>query len=255
MPYSNIITPCLDFQALLPIIPQKTFSIPFQRVLNGIDGVVTRTERRLLALLERFCYQDGRIYPKQNTLAFKLGVTVRQIQRLISALISKGFIMVVPSALVDRHCYGKGNSYHLLNHPAYGKMSPEMSVENQDPTININKRVKNKSGFDVLEWLDKNKGKHPQAVVDALKELTKRWPSIKFPGKYAQAVVDVQSGNYTEKDHVAQAQAETADTTAGIARIAEKIGFCLPGFGLPKKKQNTPKDRNAEVNALLDRFG
>jgi hypothetical protein len=67
--------------------------------------------------------------------------------------------------------------------------------------------------------------------------------------------VDVQSGNYCEKDHMAQAQAQTADTGAGMARIAEKIGFSLPGLGLPKKKQDTPQDRNSRVNALLDRFG
>jgi len=255
MPYSNIITPCLDFQALIPIIPQKTFQIPYQKVLNGIDGVITKTERRLLALLERFCFLDGKIYPKQKTMAQKLGLTVRQIKRIISALVKKGFIMVVPAGLVDRHCYGKGNSYHLLNHPAYGKMSPEMSPKNRDSTLYNNKGVKNKSCFDVLEWLDRNKSKHPQAVVDALKELTRRWPSIKFPGKYAQTIVDVQSGNYNESDHMAQVQAETADTTAGIAQVAQRIGFCLPGIGKPKVKRDLAQDRNAQVNALLDRFG
>lgn len=254
MPYSDIISPFPKFQPLIPIIPSKKFQIPYQKVLNSIDGIVTKTERRLLALLERYCYQDGQIYPKQKTLAHKLGLTIRQVQRIIKALVKKGFLAVVPAALVDRHLYGKGNHYHMLDHPVYAKMSGQMSPENQDPTFNKAKGVKNKSGFNILEWLEQNTTKHPMAVVDALKALTDKWPSIRFPGKYAQAVVDIQSGNYCAADHVAQAAQETAAIKKTTSRIAHKLGFSLQGIGQPKK-ETTPQHRNAQVNALLDRFG
>ena len=151
-----------------------------------MTATITKTERRLLALLERFCFQDGKIYPKRTTIAAKLGIKPRQVSNLVASLVKKGFIAVVPAGLLDRHLYGKGNRYHLLDHPVYGKIAPENAPQNGNPTIYKNKGVKNKSCFDVIAWLEKNTGKHPMAVVDALKELTKRWPSIRFPGHYAK---------------------------------------------------------------------
>ena len=76
--------------------------------------------------------------------------------------------------------------------------------------------------------MDQNKGKHPQAVIDTLKTLIKRWPSINSPGNYAQKIVDIQSGNYCERDHMAQTQAETAGIQKGMAQVAERLGFDLP---------------------------
>jgi len=254
---SNSISPLFTFQPFLPIIPSKTFPIPFQKVLNKIDGIITSTERRLLCVFERFCYQDGKIFPKQWTLANKLGLTVRQIKRVVASLVEKQFIAVIPAPLVDRHLYGKGNSYTLLLNPAYlASMSPEMSPENPDSTLLKNyKDIKTRSGFNVIEFLERNSQAHPSAIVDALKELTKRWPSIKFPDKYAQKVVDIQSGNYNAADHADQVKEDTPKIMAGMATLAGKIGFSLPSIGQAPKKKGTDQDRNALVNALLNKFG
>jgi len=252
---SNSISPLFTFQPFLPIIPSKTFPIPFQKVLNKIDGIITSTERKLLCLFERYCYQDGLIYPKRITIAAKLGIKPRQVSNLIRSLVDKGFISVFKAALVDRHLYGKGNSYTMLFHAAYGKIAPENAPENPDSTLLKNyKDIKTRSGFNVIEFLERNSQAHPAAIVDALKELTKRWPSIKFPDKYAQKVVDIQSGNYNAADHADQVKEDTPKIMAGMATLAGKIGFSLPGIGQPKKK-STDQDRNALVNALLNKFG
>ena len=73
-----------------------------------MTATITKTERRLLALLERFCFQDGKIYPKRTTIAAKLGIKPRQVSNLVASLVKKGFIAVVPAGLLDRHLYGKG---------------------------------------------------------------------------------------------------------------------------------------------------
>ena len=256
MPYSNIISPLPSFQVFLPIIPAKTFPLPFPKVLNKIQGIITSTERKLLCLFERYCYQDGLIYPKRITIAAKLGIKPRQVSNLIRSLVDKGFISVAKAALVDRHLYGKGNHYSMLFHAAYGKIAPEIAPENGDSTLLKNyKGIKTKSGFNVIEFLERNAQAHPSAVVDALKELTKRWPSIKFPDKYAQTVVDIQSGNYFAQDHMAQVKEDTPKIMDTIAQVAHKIGFSLPGIGQATKKKGTNQDRNTLVNALLDKFG
>ena len=107
----------------------------------------------------------------------------------------------------------------------------------------------------MIAWLEKNTGKHPMAVVDALKELTKRWPSIRFPGHYAQKVVDIQSGNYNAADHAAAAKQEGAEIQAGAALVAQRIGFSLPGMGKSAKQERNPQELNAIRNRLLDEFG
>ncbi len=218
------------------IIPRQTFTSPFQQILNGINGVITKSERKLLILFERYCYQDGKIFPKQSSLAFKLGITVRQVQRLIASLVKKGFIAVIPSNLVDRHLFGQGNRYHLLDHEAYhqaekSKMSSQMSSENGSHTINKNKDIKTKScsDFNIVEFLKRNQHRHGQAIIDALNALVARWPSIRLPGQYAQKIVDIQSGNYSEQDHQAQAMQNKVEIDAGYAKIAEMLDIDLSG--------------------------
>ena len=240
------------------IIPRQDFQIPFNSILNNIHGILTQSERKLLILFERYCFKDGRIYPKQKTLAYKLKMSVRQIQRLISSLVKKGFLAVVESSLLNRHLFGQGNSYHLLNNKAYvAKMSPEMSPEKQDHTINKNKYIKTKkSGFNVLTWLEQNKAKHGQAIIDALNTLTARWTTIKKPEAYAQKIVDVQSGNYFEAEHTARAVQEKKEIHAGYEKIAAKIGISLSGG---REISETPAQitarMNRQRNKILDKFG
>lgn len=240
------------------IIPTQNFHSPFNEILNGIHGMITKSERRLLLLFERHCYKDGQIYPKQATIAYKLGLTVRQVRRLIVSLVKKGFLAVVKSSLVDRHIYGKGNRYHLLNHPAYGKMSPEMSSEKPAHTIYKNKYIKTKSGFNVVEWIENNQHKHGQAIIDALNTLTARWPSIRLPGQYAQKIINIQSGNYAETDYQAAEQQIATEINAGYAKIAETIGIELIGDkDTPTKEtpQQIAARLNRQRNEILKRFG
>jgi hypothetical protein len=195
--------------------------------MNGIHGVITRSERKLLILFERHCYLDGQIYPKQKTIAHKLGITVRQVRRLIASLVKKGFLAVVPPSLVDRHIYGKGNRYHLLDHPAYHQMSSEKSSETEDHTIIYNKEIKTKGRFNIVEFLERNQAKHSQAIIDALNALTARWPSIRFPGAYAQKIVDIQSGNYAEKEHNAITEQQAAEFSERYAGIVKELSCNL----------------------------
>jgi len=254
MPSTDSIAGFTDFQPL-PIIPSKFFSEPYQEILNKIDGIVTRSERRLLSLLERYCYKDGKIFPKQKSIAFKLGITIRQVKRLIKSLQEKGFVKVDVATLVDRHLFGKGNTYHLLNNPAYPQMSPEMSPEKADYTIIRNKEIKNQNSFDILEWLKDNGARHEKSIVDALKELTRRWPKIKFPGMYAQQVVDIKSGNYHAQDHAADVVQEAKEIKVGYAKLADKMGFSMERTPQPAPDIDTVEKRNMMRNALFEQFG
>lgn len=235
------------------IIPSQTFTSPYPEILNSIDGVITKTERKLLILFEKYCYRDGRIFPKIKTIAWKLDISTRQVQRLIASLVKKGFIKVIPASLLHRHLYGKGNQYHLLDHPAYhrdqSKMSSEMFHEIQDHTIYNNKYIKNKNGsdFNILKWLEQNKEKHGQAILDALNALTARWPSIRLPSQYAQTIVDVQSGNYNAADYTAQAKQEVAEINEGYTKIAETLGIeLLENRNLPREE--TPMEIAERLN-------
>lgn len=244
------------------IVPRQNFQNPFPEILNGIQGIITRSERKLLILFERHCFNDGLIYPKQKTIAYKLGLTARQVRRLIASLVKKGFLAVVKSSLVDRHVYGKGNQYHLLDNPAYhqnqGKMSCEMTSDNPVHTTYKNKYIKPKSGFNIVEWIERNQHKHGQAIVDALNALTAKWPSIRLPGHYAQKIVDIQSGNYAETDHTAAEQQVTSEINAGYAKIAETIGIDLStNRDIPTEEtpQQIAARLNRQRNEIFSLFG
>lgn len=242
----------------MSIIPANTFTSPYPQILNNIHGVITKTERKLLILFERYCYKDGRVYPKQKTLAFKLGITVRQVRRLITSLVKKGFVKVVPASLVDRHLYGKGNQYHLLNHPAYGKMSGQVSSEKADHTIiENNKYIKPKCSFNIVEWIEKNQHKHGQAIIDALNTLCARWPSIKKPAEYAQAIVNIQSGNYAEQDHTAAEQQAATEIQTGYEKIAQNLGIDLSSDRRPIEEtpQQIAERLNRQRREIFERFG
>lgn len=249
------------------LIPSQTFNEPFNKVLNKIDGVITKTERKLLILFEGYCYKDGLIFPKQKTIAYKLGISKRQVIRVIKSLQDKMFIKVNPSNLLDRHLYGKGNSYHLLDHSVYqdskkilSSMSHEMSSETGDVSFIENKLIKHKSGsdFDIVEFLKKNQTKHHQAIIDALNALTARWPSIKNPMNYANKIISVQSGNYNASDYEQQAAQETKEINAGYVKIVQEIGFDLESIDRHQKEETTQeiaKRLNDQRNKIFEMFG
>lgn len=235
----------------IAIVPSQIFDKPYSKILNSIDGIINKTERKMLLMFERFCYKDGLIFPKQSTIATKLNLSQRQVIRVINSLKSKGFISVTKPSLKDRHLYGKGNNYNMLNHPSYDyhksyddyiafeevqknfsndmshEMTPKMSHENTDHTIIYNKRVKETKRFDEEFFLLKNKNKHPMAIEDALRSLKAKWETIKAPMAYAQKIVDVQSGNYNASDFYNQEQNNSFEK--GYKVIAKGLGVVYTG--------------------------
>lgn len=251
---SDTITNESIFQAET-IIPRHFFSESFDSVLNSIDGVLTRSERRLLSLFAFQAYQDGHIFPKQNSIAIKLRLSVRQIRRIIASLIKGGFITVDPSSLVDRHCYRSGNQYHLLNHPAYAsmvKMSSEMSYEERQCTFKEKKVIKKNQSqgvsFDPYAFVDRHlkQGKHVQSIADALNAMTARIGSIRNLCAYGSKVISVQSGNYYSTDRILENEERKKDVIA--PNLMEKLNF-MPKK-IPVKKIKSQNDLHQEIRAL-----
>jgi len=88
-------------------------------ILNEIDGIITLTERKFMLVLAKSCDGNAKTRILQSDIASELGVTVRTVSKLVASLVKKEFIDVIPASLIDRHMYGKGNQYCILNHPAY----------------------------------------------------------------------------------------------------------------------------------------
>lgn len=72
----------------------------------------------LWARLAQYAGQDGACYPSQQRLAFDLGLSVRQIRRLISELSTKGFLEKEAPAYKDQ-IQGKTVKYFFLHHPVF----------------------------------------------------------------------------------------------------------------------------------------
>ena len=235
------------------IIPRHFFSVSYDRVLNSIDGVLTRSERRLLSLFAFRAYKDGEIFPKQGSIAQKLRICVRQVRRIISSLIQKGFIKVVSPSLVDRHCYGKGNRYHLLNNSAYDpmrRMSSERSFDEAEPTINKKKWIKKEQGqgvpFDPYEFVKQHleNGAHVQSVIEALNGITAKMESIGNPKGYGDKIVKIQSGNHYSADLRATDEKRKQEL---IPNFLGKLGL---NKAMPTKQIKTQNDLHQEVRAM-----
>ncbi len=249
----NTTSSSLNFQPQI-IIPFNYFSSSYDSVLNSIDGLITSTERKLLSFFAFKAYRNGEIYPVQKTIARKLNIGIRQVKRIIQALIRKGFILVTPPSLIERHLYGKGNRYHFLYHEIYattGKMSPEMSPEKLDSTFN-NKKVikKNKAvSFDPCEFVKRHldNGKHALSLVDALNAITSKIGYIRHPEAYGNKIVDIQSGNYYSLEH--QQQQPSTPTVQESKTLLEKIGFSPKTIKTGKK--HTQNELHQQLRELL----
>lgn len=213
------------------IIPYNFFSDSYESVLNGIHGVVTCTERKLLSYLAFLAFADGEVYPKRTTIAHRLKITPKQVSRLVTSLRGKGFLSVEKPSLVEKHLFRKTNRYHFLYHPQYDKaarkwqpvhkwedvsnvphpmyrdgvsntgMSPQMSPEIKNSTYNINQRHKEKDK-DVLSFFERFRkehtatGAHPQSIEEAVISMERNWAGIHNPVKYGAHIINIQSGNY-----------------------------------------------------------
>lgn len=184
------------------IIPKKDFNVPYHIVLNSIKEIITLTERKLLLLFNKFSHLNGRIFPKQTTIAAKLGLSQRQVIRTLQSLERKGFIVIQRAELIKRHLYGKCNSYVLTNNPAYDSkffvdlMSFEkahdttvkMSPDSENVSLYNNKRVKETKRdkdiksvcpyFDIEKFLNENQQDHSDNIIEALESLRQKLPNL-----------------------------------------------------------------------------
>ncbi len=129
----------------LYIIPYNAFRGRYHEVLFSLqkDKHITNSERQYLYELSKFAYRDGRCFPRQKTIAKKLGLCSRQVRRITTSLRLKGLTDVRKPDLVERHLYRKGNEYFFLFHELYRpflkgnnpEMSSEMSSENSYHTF------------------------------------------------------------------------------------------------------------------------
>ena len=96
------------------IIPYQEFNGDYLAVLREIGDELTRPLKRMLIQLNEFAFKDGLCYPAQSTLDYRLGLSVRQVQRTLNRLESEGCIEVKRTTPLRRHLYGAHNKYWFL---------------------------------------------------------------------------------------------------------------------------------------------
>ena len=93
------------------IIPYMVFDGDYISILQDVS-CLTRSEKRLLMVLNAFAYKDGGCYPCQFTIAKTMGLkkyggsgkamSTRQIRRITNVLVDKGFLSVDKPSLLNR---------------------------------------------------------------------------------------------------------------------------------------------------------
>jgi len=69
-------------------------------------------------------------------------------------------------------------------------------------------KLKNPKQINIYSWVQQkiNISGHPQAILDSLDMVIKRWPDILDPWPYANAIFNLKNGNYWESEHIAEAE-------------------------------------------------
>jgi len=72
-------------------------------------------------------------------------------------------------------------------------------------------------------------GRHPEAVLMALRSVSKSWAVIESPWGYANRILSIQSGNFHERDHrraaeSVKAEVEAADPPPAVRTLAGYVG-------------------------------
>lgn len=87
------------------ILPSVLLQAQARLLINAQQMIV------LLQLVEHWWTADGKVYPSKDTLADRIGLTPKQIQRHIKVLEQKGLVQRIPRVLKGR---GKtSNEYDL----------------------------------------------------------------------------------------------------------------------------------------------
>lgn len=100
-------------------IPYQLFAGQYLECIRDIGDELTRTQKRMLILLNEYAFKDGLCYPAQKTLASRLGVKERQVRNILKALETDGWIEVERTTPLRRHLYGAHNKYWFRWHPGY----------------------------------------------------------------------------------------------------------------------------------------
>ncbi len=123
------------------IVPYQKFNGNYLKVLYHPEfpDLVTDSEKKLLKYLNEKGFKNGKCYPRQKTIAWKLGISDKQVRNLTRSLEAKGFLLVEQCNGVARHLFRRTNRYYFLWHSAYEAISAQISAQNVDPSFNKNK--------------------------------------------------------------------------------------------------------------------
>jgi hypothetical protein len=135
-------------------IPSKTFD-SFGTVLNSIQqetGLLNNGEKKILNNLAYRSYLNGKIYPKQSTIAYDVGLTKNHVCMVLNGLEKKGFLQI-DHATQGMKSQGRNNNYHFIMHPVYNdfesysdKIVSDIITQNQFLPFNVLNNKKPLSG-------------------------------------------------------------------------------------------------------------
>jgi len=244
-------------------IPAKLFHGQYQNALysESFSAILSPTEKRVLIILARYAFLDGDCYPKQKTIAWKLGKTVRTIQRVLKSLVDKKFIRIQKPGLIDRHLFRKADRYFFVWHDAYRPfidgLKQQMSPENEKDTnsIILNKQppdaqagIKNeqrkrvdsicreiaqhRSGFNARAFAGKYRKLYPESAIEAvllslaakMRQMKNTLQGVKWWG-YAVRIMQRVGPNHNEAESIREAEKEKA------AAIPDLVAGLLAGIG------------------------
>jgi len=262
------------------IIPFQKFNENYLDILYNpaFPDILTVTEKKLLQVLNKYAFMDGKCYPKQTTLAGELNCTPRQIRRLTKSLEEKKFIEIERSTLIERHLFKQSSYYFFLWHPAYEMvMSSEMSGEKTNHTINyINQQVlkapAEPTGFENLcnqinqyhtrfnpaAFIGKYIKLFPaDAVKEALQALLKKLSSgvdkcFEVWG-YAVAIIKRIGPNYNEAESIKEAQQfkEKLPTFEELEAIMFESQIAEDDVEVQEPESQEPVPTSEELRAML----
>ncbi len=100
------------------IKPHLYFKKSYVWILKSLGKTVTKGESKLLILLYQYGKKNKKIQIDQKTLADKMEISTRQVQRILQALVKKGFLTVTNPTYSDRS-KRESNTYNFIEHPSY----------------------------------------------------------------------------------------------------------------------------------------
>lgn len=107
-----------------PFNPQKLFIGCFLPNCLLCYPDLSPADKLIWARLSQYAGKDGKIFPKQSTLAEETGFSTVYIQQRLNKLAKQGFIKVIPPTGREKLNH-KSNTYLLLWHKAFDSVSDD----------------------------------------------------------------------------------------------------------------------------------